>query len=94
VRVSPPRRAATGSSGPQVHESINHLVAHPRRMMSCSIIDDPGIVEGGRPNQIAGPDHEHGQLGNARTGPHTVGINALQASPRRMSGVHGDLDGR
>ena len=60
-------------------------------MMSCSTLDDPGIVEGGRPNQIAGPDHDHGQLGNARTGPHAWGINAPPASSRRTSGAHGDL---
>ena len=73
------------------HESTIHLFAHPRRMMSCSIVDDPGIVEGGRPNQIVGPDHDHGQLGNARTGPHALGINAPPASSRQTSGAHGDL---
>jgi hypothetical protein len=70
---SPQRRAATGSSSPEGHESTNHLFAHSRRMMSCAIGDAPGIVEGGRPNQIVGPDHDHGQLGNARTGPRALG---------------------
>ena len=45
-------------------------------MMWCSIVDDPEIVEGGRPNQIAGPDHDHGQVGNAGTGPRAVGTEA------------------
>jgi hypothetical protein len=60
-------------------------------MMPCSIIDDHAIVEGGRPNQIAGPDHDHGQLGNARTGPHALRINAPSALSRRTSRAHGDL---
>jgi len=67
-------------------------------MMSCSIIDDLGIVEGGRPNQrpnqIVGPDYDHGQAGNARTGPRAWGIDAPPAAVRRVSGSHGDLGGR
>lgn len=93
-RGSPRRRAATGSSRPAGHESTSHLFAHSRRMMSCSIIDDLGIVEGGRPNQIVGPDDDHGQAGNARTGPRAWGTDAPPAAVRRVSGSHGDLDGR
>src|SRR6266508_754748 len=92
--VSPRRRAATGPSDPAGHESTSHLFAHSRRMMSCSIIDDLGIVEGGRPNQIVGPDYDHGQAGNARTGPRAWGIDAPPATVRRVSGSHGDLGGR
>jgi hypothetical protein len=31
-------------------------------MMSCSILDDLGVVEGGRPNQIVGPDDDPSPL--------------------------------
>ena len=72
-----PRGRATDGSVPGPHESTIHLFAHaPRRMMWCSIVDDPEIVESGRPNQIDGPDHDHGQVGNAGTGPRAVGTEA------------------
>src|SRR4029453_738060 len=87
--------AADGSPVPGQHESTIHLFAHaPRRMMSCSIIDDPGIVEGGRPNQIVGPNRDHGQLGNARTGPRALGTGAPPAASRRTSGSLGGLGAR
>ena len=64
----------TAQPVPGQHESTIHLFAHALgRMMSCSIVDDPKIVEGGRPNQRVGPNHDHSQLGNARTGPRAVG---------------------
>ena len=47
-----------------------------------------------RPNQIAGPDDDHGQAGNARTGLRAWGIDAPPAAVRRVSGSHGDLGGR
>jgi hypothetical protein len=73
----PRGRTADGSAGPGQHESTIHLFAHAsRRMMSCSIVDDPRIAEGGRPNQIVGPNRDHGQLGNARTGPRAMGTGA------------------
>jgi len=46
----------TAQPVPWQHESTIHLFAHALgRMMSCSIVDDPKIVEGGRPNQKLGP---------------------------------------
>jgi hypothetical protein len=68
------RGRANDGSVPGQHESTIHLFAHaPWRKMSCSIVDDPEIVEGGRPNQILGPNRDHGHFGNARTGPRAVG---------------------
>ena len=68
------------------HESTIHLFAHaPRRMMSCSIVDDPEIVEGGRPNQTAGPKPR------PRTASGTPALDLAPWGPRPPDDVAPDL---